>query len=197
MQPAGRTISFDTLVHDAEMRNVVTLPNAPDIRVHGGTVDFRVPRAGATAYCISGTTLPTSPRERAREILRRLAYGFGEYAAREVVARYHRDLKGREYAPPIESEAEARAGRRALSKEALRVKRALRDLTQASIGELAAATGIAQPNVSRAVAVLVESGSVITAKDGKRVLCRLAPHPGKSVTDSAQWPADRGITTQG
>jgi hypothetical protein len=41
---------------------------------------------GGAIYCLAGTTLPAEPKARARELLRRLAYGFNDYAAREVVA---------------------------------------------------------------------------------------------------------------
>jgi hypothetical protein len=75
------------------MRNVVTLSRPLDIRVHGGPRDFKVPMLGGAIYCLAGTTLPAEPEPRAREMLRRLAYGFNDYAAREVAARYHRDRK--------------------------------------------------------------------------------------------------------
>jgi DNA-binding transcriptional ArsR family regulator len=174
-EPAGRRIEFTEIVRDAGMRNVVTARNLPDIRVHGGTRDFKVPAPGGPVYCISGTKLPANPGDLAREVLRRLAYGFGDYAAREVVARHHRDLQRAELTSEMESHEQARAARRAFSAGALRVKRALRECREASIGELAKMTGMAQPNVSRTVAALVEDGVVLVIKDGKRIICRLAP----------------------
>jgi DNA-binding MarR family transcriptional regulator len=175
-EPVGRRIAFDDIVCDAGMRNVVTTAHPLDIRVHGGSRDFKVPAAGVAVYCISGTTLPANPCDRAREMLRRLAYGFNDYAAREVVARYHRDLKRATAAS--ETDEEARKAKRALSQAALRIKKALRECEQASVGELAEMTGMAQPNVSRTVAALVEAGVLVVTKDARRVICRLASRRG-------------------
>lgn len=171
--PKGRKVPFDFLVRTGGMRNVVTLPSPPDVRIHGGERDFKVPRPGATSYCIAGATLPSDPKDRAVEILRRLAYGFGEYASREVVARYNRDQKAANRVPIIETEDQARIARRSLSIEAMRVRRALRKNAEATIGELAKSTGMAQPNVSRAVAALVANGIVRSRRIGKNVLCRI------------------------
>lgn len=168
-QPLGRAVAFDGIVRAAGMRNVVTLSNPPDIRIHAGLEDLRVPRIGGAIYCISGLRLPFEERLRAREIFRRLAYGFFDYAARESVARYHRDLTRASLVPSKEDE-QARLARRALSESSLRIKRALRGASSASIGELATITGMAQPNVSRVVALMVESGAVSAAKDGRRVV---------------------------
>lgn len=176
--PAGRRVAFDDLVRDAGMRNVVTLPSLPDIRLHDGFEDFVVPRAGRPIYCLSAVRLPFDRRARSREVLRRLAYGFFDYAAREVVARHHRDLK-RSTSPDDPDEAD-RSARRAMSESALRIKRALRSAGSASIGELAELTGMAQPNVSRLVGIMVENDTIRLEKDGRRTICRLnatAPEP--------------------
>jgi DNA-binding transcriptional ArsR family regulator len=171
-RPEGRPLSFGALVRAAGMRNVVTLPNPPDVRIRAGTTDFKVPRPGAPVYCIAGSTLPASPRERAREILRRLAYEFGEYASREVVARYHRDLKSAVYTAV--SDDQVRAAKRLLSPAAMRIRRALREVSEANISDLAEATGMAQPNVSRAISDLVRNGVVKRRKVGRVVVCSLA-----------------------
>lgn len=169
----GRAVAFDDVVRAAGMRNVVTLSNPLDIRIHGGLEDLRVPRIGGAIYCLSGPRLPFEPRAKAREVLRRLAYGFFDYAAREVVARYHRDLKRASFSPSEEDEGN-RLARRALSEASLRIKRALRETGSASIGELSTMTGMAQPNVSRTVALMADGGVVVTAKEGRKVVCRLA-----------------------
>ena len=75
-EPQGRQVAFNDIVSAAGMLNVVTLPTPPDIRLHDGTGDFLVPRLGCPVYCISEAELPTGSRERSREIMRRLAYGF-------------------------------------------------------------------------------------------------------------------------
>jgi DNA-binding MarR family transcriptional regulator len=180
-QPLGRLVAFDDVVRAAGMRNVVTLSNPPDIRIHDGLEDLRVPRIGGPIYCISGLRLPFEERARAREILRRLAYGFFDYAAREIVARYHRDLKRASVV--TNEDEEARVARRALSESSLRIKRALRETGSASIGELATMTGMAQPNVSRIVALMIESGVISAAKDGRRVVCRLAQRADETEFD--------------
>jgi DNA-binding MarR family transcriptional regulator len=181
-EPKGRPLAFDDIVRDAGMRNVVTLSNPPDIRIHGGEKDFKVPGIGGPTYCISGVRLPVSPQERAREILRRLAYGFFDYAAREVVGRYHRDLK--RTGPASETEEQASFTRRALSIAALRIKRVLREQESASVGDLARLTGMAQPNVSRILAILVKSGAVSVTREGKRVVCRIADLPDAEMTST-------------
>lgn len=170
-QPEGRPVSFEALVRSAGMRNVVTVPRLPDIRIHGGNNDFKVPRPGATTFCIGGSTLPSNARERAREVLRRLAYEFGEYAAREIVSRYHRDLKAEAGATVLDEEA--RVARRLLTPTTMKIRRALRQVSEANVSDLAEATGLAQPNVSRAIADLVQHGIVSTRKVGRSVLCSL------------------------
>jgi DNA-binding MarR family transcriptional regulator len=184
-EPKGRPVSFHDIVRDAGMQNVVTLAVPPDIRIHGGAQDFKVPRIGGAVYCISGIALPSDPPAWSREILRRLAYGFFDYAAREVVARYHRDLKRAKLDSASASEAkldsasasekDARLARRALSEASLRIKRVLRENESASIGDLTRMTGMAQPNVSRIIHLLIKSGSVSITREGKRVICRLTP----------------------
>jgi DNA-binding MarR family transcriptional regulator len=187
-EPRGRSVPFGDIVRAAGMRNVVTLPNLPDIRIHEGAHDFLVPRIGGAVYCVSEGGLPSANRERSREILRRLAYGFFDYAARETVARYHRDLK-RSTAPPASSaDEEARLARRALSEAALRVKRVLREHESASVGDLAAMTGMAQPNVSRIVAIMVKSGAISVTREGRRVVCRLADSPAISSETASVRP---------
>jgi DNA-binding MarR family transcriptional regulator len=187
-EPRGRSVPFGDIVRAAGMRNVVTLPNLPDIRIHEGAHDFLVPRIGGAVYCVSEGGLPSDNRARSREILRRLAYGFFDYAARETVARYHRDLK-RSTAPPASSaDEEARLARRALSEAALRIKRVLREHESASVGDLAAMTGMAQPNVSRIVAIMVKSGAISVTREGRRVVCRLADSPDISSETASVRP---------
>lgn len=170
--PEGRRVSFDEIVRSAGMRNVVTLSRPLDIRVHGGPRDFKVPMLGGAIYCLAGTTLPAEPEPRAREMLRRLAYGFNDYAAREVVARYHRDRK-REILHS-ESDEQGERVKRAFSKSSLRIRRVLRDRSACSIGELSELTGMAQPNVSRTISDLTKAGVVSKMRESKRVICRLA-----------------------
>lgn len=89
----GRPLDFSAIVTDAGMPDVVSTHSPPTVRIHDGDTDFKVPRAGGAIYCIAGATLPVDPQPRAREIMRRLAYGYLDWAAREIVARYHRDLR--------------------------------------------------------------------------------------------------------
>jgi DNA-binding transcriptional ArsR family regulator len=154
------------------MRNVVTLSRPLDIRLHGGPLDFKVPMPGGAIYCLAGTTLPAEREAQARELLRRLAYGFNDYAAREVVARYHRDRK-REVLHS-ESDEQSEKAKRALTKSSLRIRRALRDRSACTIGELSELTGMAQPNVSRTISDLIKAGVVSKTRESKRVICRLA-----------------------
>jgi DNA-binding transcriptional ArsR family regulator len=164
--PLGRSIPFDALVESAGMKQVVSSFSPPEVRVHAGTEDFKVPRPGCSIYCIGGARLPAEPRSRAREILRRLAYGGLDWAAREVVARFHRDLR--------RSEATSRPAPEGLPASVV-VRRAVRSRPGMSIGEIAAITGVAQPNVSRLVRALVAAGELATKRDGRRTLCFPVP----------------------
>jgi DNA-binding transcriptional ArsR family regulator len=169
--PEGRRISFEEIVRSAGMRNVVTLSRPLDIRLHGGPLDFKVPTPGGAIYCLAGTTLPAEREARARELLRRLAYGFNDYAAREVVARYHRDRKREVFRS--ESDEQVEKAKRALTKSSLRITRVLRERPACTIGELSELTGMAQPNVSRAISDLIKAGVVSKTRESKHVICRL------------------------
>jgi DNA-binding transcriptional ArsR family regulator len=156
-KPKGRPVFFEDLLATAGMRNVLTLPRTPEICLHGGAYDFKVPASKGPIYCISGATLPADPYRRAREVMRRLAYGFNDYAAREVVSRYHRDIiRSRKMTDPL-SDKEARAVKSAFTKSALRIKRILRARGEATVGEIARATGMAQPNVCRTIADMISA----------------------------------------
>jgi len=101
-EPAGVPVSFPDLVARAHMRNVVTMSVLPDIRIHDGDRDFIVPSPGHRIYCIGSKNLPDDDKAWAREILRRLAYGCFEYASREIVARYARDVQRQLKADPAQ-----------------------------------------------------------------------------------------------
>jgi DNA-binding transcriptional ArsR family regulator len=159
------------------MRNVVTLSRPLDIRLHGGPQDFRVPTPGGAVYCLAGTTLPAEREARARELLRRLAYGFNDYAAREVVARYHRDQKREALRVGLEEDAEKT--KRTFSKSSLRIRKVLREHRTCTIGGLGKLTGMAQSNVSRTVAALVAAGVVSKRKESRRVICQLVSTNGE------------------
>lgn len=87
----GEAISFESVVADAGVRNVVT-GRIPPIFIHDEADDFYVPAPGARTYCLAVRNLPAARQARACEILRRMAYGFHEYASREVVGRARRDI---------------------------------------------------------------------------------------------------------
>lgn len=92
-EPAGVKIDFDEVISDAEMLNVVTADVLPDVRIHSGKDDFIVIAPGHIINCVAASNLPEGRKARAREIIRRLAYGFHDFSAREVAKRYHSDLK--------------------------------------------------------------------------------------------------------
>lgn len=94
-EPAGEKVDFEQVVFEAEMLNVVTADIRPDVRIHSGKDDFVVARPGHKIHCIAVANLPEGKKARAREIIRRLAYGFHEVSAREVAKRYHQDLKSK------------------------------------------------------------------------------------------------------
>lgn len=153
----GKPVSFASVIADARMPDVVTTHSPPQIRVHAGQNDLRVPRAGSPVYCIGGATLPMEREARAKEIMRRLAYGFLDWAARETVGRYHRDLKRASL--PIKPRRDLPVS--------VQVRRLIRTSPGISVGEIAAKTGIAQPNVSRVLAGLAERGEVLVKRNGR------------------------------
>lgn len=153
----GKVVSFASVVADARMPDVVSTHSPPQIRIHAGEGDLRVPRAGSPIYCIGGATLPMEREARAKEIMRRLAYGFLDWAARETVGRYHRDLKRANQ--PVKARKDMPVS--------VQVRRLIRTSPGISVGEIAARTGIAQPNVSRVLAILSERGEVRVKRSGR------------------------------
>lgn len=161
--PEGGRLDFDEVVRQSGMRNVVSTYDPPEIRLHRGPRDFKAVSPGRVVYCIAEVNLPQKPQDRAREVLRRLAYGFHDWAAREIVARFHRDIKRHLL------EATARQPR--LEPSSIKIKRFLQRNPGATVGEIADATGVAQPNVSRTIAVWHDDGRVRTQRDGRFVKC--------------------------
>lgn len=153
----GKVVSFASVVADARMPDVVSTHSPPQIRIHAGEGDLRVPRAGSPIYCIGGATLPMEREARAKEIMRRLAYGFLDWAARETVGRYHRDLKRANQ--PVKARKDMPVS--------VQVRRLVRASPGISVSEISTRTGIAQPNVSRALAALAEKGEVIVRRTGR------------------------------
>jgi len=155
------------------MKNVVTLMFKPDIRICEGAIDYKVPAPGRTIYCIGENNLPSDRFNRAREILRRLAYGFHNYAAREVVARFHRDLKRSEGKKTIDPSAEQR---KADVMIALRVKRAIREAHDGiELKDLISVLSLPPQLIERAVNRLVQNGSIEVCESGGSRYLRSIP----------------------
>ncbi|MCY4152034.1 MAG: hypothetical protein OXE94_07340 [Aestuariivita sp.] len=91
--PEGDILDLEDITRQARMLFVVTPMNNTEIRRIAGNRDLLVTDQGYKGYGIARDRLPEDSYERAREIIRRLAYGFHDWAAREIAARYHRDLK--------------------------------------------------------------------------------------------------------
>ena len=87
----GEPIDFQDVVRDAGMVLCVS-GGMPQVLIADIDRDRYVPRPGHVIRMVPRRFLPEEPRERAREIIRRLAYAHHDWAAREVAARYHRDL---------------------------------------------------------------------------------------------------------
>lgn len=94
-KPFGQKFDYETLIEMSGMQNVVSMPRYPEVWLHeADECDYLSPRHGRPAYSLS--LLKNAAEDEvgmARELLRRLAYGFHDYAAREIVARYHRDVR--------------------------------------------------------------------------------------------------------
>ncbi|MFJ7439652.1 MarR family transcriptional regulator [Methylorubrum thiocyanatum] len=162
--PAGKPMVFGELVRLARMPDVVSTNTPPIIMVHAGERDFKVPVPGRPIYCIAGATLPILPEARAREIMRRLAYGYLDWAARETVSRYHRDLKR---STNVETKTDGLPA-------TVRIRRLIRSNPGITIGEIARRTGIVQPNVSRAVAQLQSNGEIMVSREGRHARCSVS-----------------------
>lgn len=160
-------ISLSCLAEAAGMRNVVSGKDGTRIHLINGDRDLIVSKLGMRLYGISKKNLSAEPRERAREILRRLAYGFHDWAAREIVGRYHRDLK-------TEAQTKREADRIGPTERVLRV---LKKENGATVGRLSRATGLAQSNVTRAVRLLESRAQVICVQQGRNVLVYLGGPP--------------------
>lgn len=158
--PVGRRVSFFRVVDRANMKNVVSTFNPPDVRVYDGDQDFKAVSPGRVIYCIAERNLKGLRGENlAREIMRRLAYAFHDWAAREVVARYHRDLKRVSVVVQRPLPEAMRAS--------LKIRRFLENNPGATVGEISLGTGIAQPNVSRSVRHWQEEGRVEVVREGR------------------------------
>jgi hypothetical protein len=181
--PDGVRCDFFDLVRQSGMRNVVSTNDPPDIRVFNGFRDFKAVRPGRIVYCLADRNLPDETRDRAREIMRRLAYGFHDWAAREIVARYHRDVK------------QALAGAEAQNSESmgelLKIKRFIRGNPGATVAEISNETGLKRTSVVRAVAQWQNSGrlqAVGNGSDAQYYLNEEYEEEPKTVDESVRSP---------
>jgi hypothetical protein len=94
-EPFGHSLAYEALVDMSGLQNVVSMPRFPEVWLHEeDEFDYLSPRHGNPAYSLSLLKNPSDDDTlMARELLRRLAYGFHDYAAREIVARFHRDVR--------------------------------------------------------------------------------------------------------
>lgn len=181
-KPAGNQEDFLQLLSASKLPNVVSTNSWPDVRVHGGAFDFKVVRPGQVIYCVAGSKLPTDKTARAREIVRRLAYGFHDWTAREIVARYHRDIKrSKAEVPTVSTTIPA----------SVRIRRFLRNNPGATVGQIAQATGVAQPNVSRTISEWVEQGVLSTYRSGRETRCLLSSVTPEACLNDLETPVMR------
>ena len=91
--PEGLPLDFISTAKAAGIFWLHSHSRRPEIRLHNGRHDFYVPAPDGRVMCISTRGLPDDGEERARAIMERLAYGFLDPAARELVARHNREVK--------------------------------------------------------------------------------------------------------
>ena len=175
--PHGREVSFEDLVHSAGMKNVVSGSASSRILQIFGDRDIKVPRPGFPTFCLAVLDLGLSDHEMARETLRRLAYGFHDWAAREVVARYHRDVK-RQVSTVKEADSAKEAG-----SVLDRIFRFIQDHPGVTVSEVAKSIGINQPNTSRGIAALERRGAIITNRDGRLTRCVPSFFPSNDISE--------------
>lgn len=96
-KPFGSEVDFRGLVEASGMRLVVSMAEDawPHVWLHDkDEQDYIVRGEGRPIYVVSVAGTPEDDMQTmSREALRRLAYGLQEWAAFEVVERYHRDLE--------------------------------------------------------------------------------------------------------
>jgi DNA-binding transcriptional ArsR family regulator len=97
-------------------------------------------------------------------MMNKLAYQFVNWAAREVVR------ADRERSANRDGQAAAKALRSALAPNATRILSRLRQVRAERVSDLAAALGIAQPHVSRALRALFDAKLVRKTKRGREVI---------------------------
>lgn len=167
MFDTSEPVALSRIAEEAGMRNVVSGRDGTRVFLIDSDRDQVISKLGMRFLGVSKRGLPEDPRDRAREVLRRLAYGFHDWAAREIVGRYHRDLK---------REVQER-GEKDRSGPAERVLRVLKKENGATIGRLARATGLAQSNVTRTVRLLEKRSLIRCVQHGRNVLVYLADRP--------------------
>ena len=167
MFDTSEPVALSRIAEEAGMRNVVSGKDGTRVFLIDSDRDQVISKLGMRYLGVSKRGLPEDPRDRAREVLRRLAYGFHDWAAREIVGRYHRDLK-REVQERAEKD---RSG------PVERVLRVLKKENGATIGRLARATGLAQSNVTRTVRLLEKRSMIRCVQHGRNVLVYLTDRP--------------------
>ncbi|MFX4299973.1 MarR family transcriptional regulator [Pseudosulfitobacter pseudonitzschiae] len=150
----GEDIEFKVIVENSGMKNVVTTQDGFKIRIIPGDRDLLERGIGYRLYGIASDFLPKNEMDRCREILRRLSYGFHDWAAREVTSRYHRDLKRDRSVKPRKAPVEM-------------ISNLLSMENGATVTRISAATGIAQSNVSRVLKSMMRQGLIRIEKHGR------------------------------
>lgn len=93
--PFGEKIDFRDIVLSAELHMVVSGESAmPSVWLHDRDEhDYVVHRDDLKPYCMISVRDVSEDADGFREIVRRLAYGFNDYAALEVAERHNRDCE--------------------------------------------------------------------------------------------------------
>lgn len=142
---------------------VVSASRLPDVRVHGGTEDFKAVGPGKVAYCLASRPLGDAGEDRAKTALLELAYAFHDWFAREVVAAHRRKIRHGllEHLDRL---------RHAPAPTPARVLVHLGTAGRLPASELADELGLAQPHLSRASKSLVDVGLVRSVRSGRNVI---------------------------
>jgi len=93
--PFGEQIDFSDIVLSSDLPMVVSGSSAmPHVWLHDRDEhDYIVNREGLKPYCVISVRDLSVDAGGFREVVRRLAYGFNDYAALEVVERHNRDCE--------------------------------------------------------------------------------------------------------
>jgi DNA-binding transcriptional ArsR family regulator len=177
-EPVGTPVTLDELCRDAGIKMRVTVGEdggSPVFIQRSGMNIKAVARGGARPLiCVDVSGYPEDRAKRARRVLECMAYGFRDWAARELlrqdgnIRRLERSVAERLADP----DAQAALRRKAATPRNLEVLESIRAFPEHGATFHAQRLGMALPNVSRAIRMLERAGWVEIVHAGRQSFSR-------------------------